>query len=138
MQEAHAVPESSKKQTEPIASSSQPSPQPPQSTADSNNKDEPSSASARSHWVYPSPSQFHAALVRKGHTSAASGADMDVVVPIHNAVNERCWEEILQWERSESAKGAASWMTCGGPKLVSFKGKPTEKTWKAWFKGLLG
>lgn len=63
---------------------------------------------------------------------------MDVVVPIHNAVNERCWEEILRWECNESATGAASWTTCGGPKLVSFKGRPAERTWKAWIKGVFG
>lgn len=94
------------------------------------------SPNSRSHWVYPSPSQFHAALMRKGHTSAASGANMDVVVPIHNAVNEKCWQEILDWERKES--GVDSWKSCGGPQLVSFKGRPAERTWKAWGKSLLG
>lgn len=68
---------------------------------------------------------------------------MDIVVPIHNAVNERCWEEILAWERDAAGgeAGAArgsSWQMCGGPKLVSFQGRPKDVTWKAWGRGLLG
>lgn len=86
-------------------------------------------------WVYPSPAQFHAALQRKGRSSHKE-SDMNVVVPIHNAVNEKCWQEILAWER-ENDQGKSE-RQCGGPKLVSFKGKPKEVTWKAWMKGLLG
>lgn len=62
---------------------------------------------------------------------------MGVVVPIHNAVNEKAWKEILAWERG-SEEGKESWQRCGGPKLVSFKGKPTERTWKAWWRILVG
>lgn len=86
-------------------------------------------------WVYPSPAQFHAALQRKGRSNHKE-SDMNVVVPIHNAVNEKCWQEILKWEHDND--GGKSQRQCGGPKLVSFKGKPTEVTWKAWMKGLLG
>lgn len=62
---------------------------------------------------------------------------MGVVVPIHNAVNEKAWKEILAWERG-TEEGKDSWKNCGGPKLVSFKGKPTERTWKAWWRILIG
>src|SRR5579863_7065794 len=43
----------------------------------------------KENWVYPSEAQFYAAMVRKNHDPRAP--DMKVVVPIHNAVNERAW-----------------------------------------------
>jgi len=57
-------------------------------------------------------------MKRKGHDAAA--ADMKTVVPIHNAVNERAWAEILKWEApyvEPVVKGG-----CGGPRLHSFAG----------------
>lgn len=81
-------------------------------------------------WVYPSEAQFFAAMARKRHDPNAS--DMQVVVPIHNAVNERAWAEILRWEDGRGAE------KCGGVKLVSFKGKPGELTPRARWKSLLG
>lgn len=35
-------------------------------------------------------------MKRKGYDARV--ADMKTVVPIHNAVNERAWEHIKQWE----------------------------------------
>ena len=40
---------------------------------------------------------FFDAMKRKGHDTRAQ--DMKTVVPIHNAVNERAWKEIREWER---------------------------------------
>jgi cytochrome c heme-lyase len=68
--------------------------------------------------VYPSEKQFFEAMKRKGFDAAA--ADMKTVVPIHNAVNERAWAEILKWEAPYVApvvKGG-----CGVPRLHSFVG----------------
>lgn len=48
-------------------------------------------------WVYPSEKMFFDAMKRKGHDTRAG--DMKTVVPIHNAVNERAWKEIREWER---------------------------------------
>jgi cytochrome c heme-lyase len=81
-------------------------------------------------WVYPSEAQFFAAMARKRHDPNAT--DMRVVVPIHNAVNERAWAEILRWEDGRGAE------KCGGVKLISFKGKPGEMTPRARWKSLLG
>lgn len=47
-------------------------------------------------WVYPSEKMFFDAMRRKGHE--AREGDMKTVVPIHNAVNERAWAQILTWE----------------------------------------
>ena len=90
--------------------------------------------STNPNWVYPSPSQFQAALQRKGRDT--SSANMEIVVPIHNAVNERAWSEILSWEHQNDQ--GQSFTQCGGPKLVSFQGKPKEVTWKAWMKQVVG
>jgi cytochrome c heme-lyase len=95
-------------------------------------KSDESSASS-SNWVYPSPNQFFSAMARKNHNPRAD--DMNVVVPIHNAVNERAWNGILEWER---VADESAWKKCGGPKLVSFKGRPKDVTWKAWSGSLLG
>ncbi|KAG8741677.1 Cytochrome c1 heme lyase [Ceratobasidium sp. 428] len=81
-------------------------------------------------WVYPSEAQFFSAMARKNHNPQAP--DMRVVVPIHNAVNERAWGELLAWEAGRGGEA------CGGVKLVSFKGRPGDRTPKAWFKTLLG
>jgi len=69
-------------------------------------------------------------MARKDHNPQA--ADMRVVVPIHNAVNERAWSEVMQWERGQGGE------KCGGVKLVSFRGRPQDRTIRAWFNVLLG
>jgi cytochrome c heme-lyase len=82
------------------------------------NNEQETGASKTGHWVYPSEKQFFDAMKRKGHEAAA--ADMKTVVPIHNAVNERAWAEILKWEApyvEPVVQGG-----CGGPRLHSFAG----------------
>ncbi|KAF9532347.1 cytochrome C1 heme lyase [Crepidotus variabilis] len=85
---------------------------------------------ADGNWVYPSESQFFSAMARKNHNPQA--ADMKTIVPIHNAVNERAWGEILKWE---AGKGGDA---CGGVKLVNFQGRPRDRTPKATMNILLG
>ncbi|KDN40088.1 hypothetical protein K437DRAFT_258768 [Tilletiaria anomala UBC 951] len=50
-----------------------------------------------SHWEYPSPQQFYNALVRKGWETPEEHVDMMVL--IHNFLNERAWQEVIEWER---------------------------------------
>jgi uncharacterized protein (DUF2126 family) len=69
-------------------------------------------------------------MARKNHNPQA--ADMKTIVPIHNAVNERAWTEILKWEAGRGGE------TCGGVKLINFKGRPNDKTPRARWKMLLG
>jgi cytochrome c heme-lyase len=74
-------------------------------------------------------------MKRKGY-SAASAADMKTVVPIHNAVNEKAWAEILKWEAPYVApinKGG-----CGGPRLHSFAGLSQTMSPRARINTLLG
>ncbi|CAK7204328.1 Cytochrome c1 heme lyase [Sporothrix eucalyptigena] len=85
-------------------------------------------------WVYPSEKMFFDAMKRKGNDNARA-ADMSVVVPIHNAVNERAWKEILEWEKPYTGTGPGQ---CGGPRLHSFAGLSTNMSPKARFNTLLG
>jgi len=48
-------------------------------------------------WVYPSEQMFFDAMRRKNWDPKE--VDMKTVVPIHNAVNERAWSQILEWEK---------------------------------------
>lgn len=73
---------------------------------------------------------FFAAMKRKSYDPNA--ADMRTIVPIHNAVNERAWQEIKEWEMGRGSE------KCGGPKLDSFSGDSTKLTPKARILTLLG
>ncbi|KAK9240501.1 cytochrome c/c1 heme-lyase [Lipomyces kononenkoae] len=86
--------------------------------------------SGSSNWVYPSEEMFFNAMKRKNWNPQAN--DMKAVVPIHNAVNERAWMEILKWEANTGAS------SCGGPKLVSFSGDSSKLTPRARINMLLG
>ncbi|GAA6030438.1 hypothetical protein JCM8097_009108 [Rhodosporidiobolus ruineniae] len=100
---------------------------------------EPNSAAAAAavpkeeNWVYPSPASFYTALQRKDRNPQAK--DMGVVVPIHNAVNERVWQQVLAWERE--AMGLKEGEETGS-KLVSFVGRPQDVSPRARWKGLIG
>jgi cytochrome c heme-lyase len=69
-------------------------------------------------------------MARKEHNPKA--VDMKTVVPIHNAVNERAWSEVLKWEVGRGGEN------CGGVKLVTFKGRPNDVSPKARLMTLLG
>ena len=48
-------------------------------------------------WEYPSPQQFHNALLRKGMET--DEGDVEMMVQIHNFLNERAWDEVQKWEQ---------------------------------------
>jgi cytochrome c heme-lyase len=74
---------------------------------------------------------FYNAMKKKGWIPSED--DMTAVVAIHNAVNERAWKEIMRWE--EAVGGASA---CGGPRLVSFRGRPKDFSPKARLLNWLG
>ncbi|RIA90577.1 cytochrome c/c1 heme-lyase [Glomus cerebriforme] len=80
-------------------------------------------------WIYPSEQMFFNAMKRKNWNPREE--DMRVVIPMHNAVNEKAWKEILEWEKLHENK-------CGGPKLIKFQGKAKNITPKARLFNLLG
>ncbi|KNZ60063.1 uncharacterized protein VP01_1618g1 [Puccinia sorghi] len=89
-------------------------------------------------WIYPSPSQFYNALQRKNRNPRAE--DMYTVVPIHNAVNERVWGQVLEWEAGYGRGSFDRWPRSGksGPMLCSFRGRPNDLSPRAWIKVLSG
>ncbi|CAI2167602.1 11_t:CDS:2 [Funneliformis geosporum] len=79
-------------------------------------------AKGSEYWEYPSPQQFYSALVRKGWETPEESIEM--MVSIHNFLNDRAWNEILKWENMKKCN-------CDGPKLLRFKGRPQEPSPKA-------
>jgi len=79
-------------------------------------------------WEYPSPQQFYNALVRKG--MEAPEEDIDIMVHIHNFLNEEAWEEVLRWERQRDSNAEVE--------LARFRGRPGQLSPKARFYMLAG
>jgi len=52
-------------------------------------------------WIYPSEEMFFNAMKRKSYNP--NETDMQTIVPIHNAVNERAWKEIKEWENGRGS-----------------------------------
>lgn len=112
------------------------------------NSEKETGVSESGNWIYPSEKMFFEAMRRKGYHSEAK--DMKTVVPIHNAVNERAWKEIKEWERGWGAEKyyissnlclnqlLTRDIRCGGPKLHSFLGLSTTLSPKARFNTILG
>ncbi|KAL8984012.1 MAG: hypothetical protein Q9177_004819 [Variospora cf. flavescens] len=86
-------------------------------------------------WIYPSEKMFFEAMKRKSFSP--NEKDMSAIVPIHNAVNERAWSEIKEWESSSPRLQALN-APCGGPKLRSFSGDAGKISPKARVMGWLG
>jgi cytochrome c heme-lyase len=66
------------------------------------NSERESGASPTGNWIYPSEEMFFNAMRRKNYDPQAE--DMRTIVPIHNAVNERAWKEIREWEQGRGAE----------------------------------
>lgn len=112
----------------------------------SNAESETGHDAATGNWVYPSERQFFDALVRKSNIpgSAQSAKELATsvasIIPIHNAVNEKAWQEILKWEKNSPSSDPGS-SKCGGPRLYAFRGLGTESQFvspRARLNGLMG
>ncbi|KAJ2610888.1 holocytochrome c synthase [Coemansia sp. RSA 1365] len=68
-------------------------------------------------WEYPSPQQFYNALARK--QMPAPEKYMDVMVDIHNFLNEGAWDEVLKWEARHKDE-------CKMPRLMRLQGRPRD------------
>ncbi|CAE8614795.1 unnamed protein product [Polarella glacialis] len=56
---------------------------------------------------------------------------MSMVIAIHNAVNEKTWQEILRYEKLHA-------QACLDPKLIRFLGRPGELSPKAQLTSFFG
>lgn len=86
------------------------------------NSEKEGGVSASGNWIYPSERMFFEAMKRKGYAADAQdmrtigtaaeftnqefiyGITLTFKVPIHNAINERSWKEIKDWERPYGAE----------------------------------
>lgn len=84
-------------------------------------------------WTYPSAQMFWNALSRKGKADDVDEGDMGTVVAVHNAMNERTWGEVVQWEKRFHCE------ECTDPKLLRFRGRPDDLSpaarWRMWVFG---
>jgi len=86
-------------------------------------------------WKYPSPQQFYNALSRKGKIDVQNGGeseiaaeeDMASVVALHNNMNEKTWEKVVEWEHQTYDETST-------PKLLKFTGRPHDLSPKAALK----
>jgi len=85
--------------------------------------EEDADSDGNSKWVYPSEQQFFNAVRKKGWET--SEENMVAVVQIHNAVNERSWEQVKRWEKETH--------NCEDPQLLKFEGRPKDMSPKAFF-----
>ncbi|KAJ1972073.1 holocytochrome c synthase [Dimargaris verticillata] len=98
----------------------------PDGTFTSDGVDDPN---ASQYWVYPSSQQFHQALARKGWETPEEHVDM--MVAIHNFLNEGCWQEVLKWEKLHEKE-------CREPRLLRLRGRPDDLSPKARILGWFG
>lgn len=95
------------------------------STIPKGGADQPADAT----WVFPSPQRFFNAMAKKGWNPKEP--DMQWVVSIHNTVNEATWRKVLEFEQMHADE-------CAQPKLVRFKGRPSDLSPKARILGWMG
>lgn len=112
---------------------------------------------AETNWEYPSPQQMYNAMLRKGFDDTPEDA-MEVMVAVHNFLNEGAWQEVEGWEERFSRGLGRGWQVCSQgedgftneacpdsgmvtahrPKLLKFQGRPGELTPKAQILSMLG
>lgn len=80
-------------------------------------------------WTYPSPQMFYNALSRKGKLGDTKEEDMESVVAVHNNMNEKTWNRVVEWEKVLDPDST--------PKLLKFMGRPTDLSPKAYLKHYL-
>lgn len=87
-------------------------------------------------WTYPSPQMFYNALSRKGKLADSTENEdnedeqdmMESVVALHNDMNEKTWQKVMQWELATQPQNKES------SKLLKFQGRPKDLSPKAWVK----
>lgn len=86
-------------------------------------------------WTYPSSQMFWNALSRKNKTQGVEEKDVDTIIAIHNNMNEKTWNQVLEWEKLHAAEVASAGSE---PKLLKFIGRPDDLSPMARIRVLLG
>lgn len=71
-------------------------------------------------WEYPSPQQMLNAMLRKGKAQDIPEDAVELMVDVHNFLNEGAWQQILEWEYKYTMQSKSE------PRLLKFIGKPHE------------
>jgi cytochrome c heme-lyase len=80
----------------------------PASSTPANNEQDTGVDKKTGNWIYPSEEMFFNAMKRKSYSP--NETDMQTIVPIHNAVNERAWKEIKEWEKGRGADAYVNYL----------------------------
>jgi len=72
-------------------------------------------------WTYPSPQVFYGSLVRKDKDAGIRPEDIQMVVSIHNNMNEHTWREVMRWEKMHYSDNCPV-------TLLKFCGRPHDYT----------
>lgn len=71
-------------------------------------------------WEYPSPQQMLNAMLKKGKGQGVPEDAVELMVEVHNFLNEGAWQQILEWESKYTAQLRIE------PRLLQFTGKPHD------------
>lgn len=94
----------------------------------------PKAGTENDKWQYPSEQMFWNAMLRKGwrwEEDAVKKDDMSAIIHIHNANNEKAWNEVMMWESMHFAE-------CQEPKLKKFGGKASDFSPRARIRNWMG
>lgn len=86
-------------------------------------------------WVYPSEQQMYNAMLKKGWANVPIDS-IPIVLQIHNSINERTWNKILDWEgcntQNTNDNNNNNSSTTSELNLVRFIGRPNDISPKAY------
>lgn len=71
-------------------------------------------------WEYPSPQQMLNAMLKKGKGLGVPEDAVELMVEVHNFLNEGAWHQILAWEEKYTEQLKIE------PRLLLFTGKPHD------------
>lgn len=83
-------------------------------------------------WEYPLPQQMLNAMLRKGKGQDIPEDAVELMVDVHNFLNEGGWQQILQWEDPYTQKLKIE------PRLLKFTGRPHDLSPRARMYLILG
>lgn len=71
-------------------------------------------------WEYPSPQQMLNAMLKKGKGDGIDETAVELMVEVHNFLNEGAWQQILAWEEKHTRQSRVE------PRLLQFTGRPHD------------